>query len=200
MAAVLHHSRAKGTAKLVLVGIANHAGDGGAWPSVETLARYGNVHERNVQRALEKLEQLGEVEVHLQAGGTLFSHKSDWLRPNRYDVTVTCPTGCDRTANHRPIKGWERTTDGTYRPLSTGVADTPPGGDSATRPGGDSATQTVHPTTDTTGSRAVTGSREAHGHTPPCTECAARDLYECTARQAKLRPEDRHTYNPRAEQ
>lgn len=99
MALVLHHSRAKGTAKLVLLGIANHAGDGGAWPSVATLARYANVDERSVQRALAQLVQAGELHVHVQGGGT---HRTkDHERPNRYDVLVVCPQHCDRTASHR---------------------------------------------------------------------------------------------------
>jgi len=102
MALVLHHSRASGTAKLVALGIANHDGDGGAWPTVKTLARYANVDERNVQRAIEKLVGLGELIVHVNAGGLGNLHK--WERPNRYDVTVECPPTCDRTKNHREIK------------------------------------------------------------------------------------------------
>jgi DNA-binding GntR family transcriptional regulator len=69
MAIALHHSRAKGTAKLVLIGIANHDGDGGAWPSVDTLAKYAGVHRRNVQRALQQLEELHEIEIVRNGGG-----------------------------------------------------------------------------------------------------------------------------------
>jgi hypothetical protein len=99
MALVLHHSRAKGTAKLVLVGIANHAGDGGAWPTVATLARYANVTERAVQLAIGKLVKLGELGVEYQTGG--LGYLKDCERPNRYDVLVTCPPTCDHTMNHR---------------------------------------------------------------------------------------------------
>jgi hypothetical protein len=99
MALVLHHSRAKGTAKLVLVGIANHAGDGGAWPTVATLARYANVTERAVQLAIAKLVKLGELGVEYQTGGLAYLKDSE--RPNRYDVLVTCPQTCDHTMNHR---------------------------------------------------------------------------------------------------
>ena len=56
---VLNHSKAKGTAKVVLIGIANHDGDGGSWPSHETLARYAQVDERNVRDAIKKLVDLG---------------------------------------------------------------------------------------------------------------------------------------------
>lgn len=102
LAAVLHHSRAKGTAKLIMVGIANHDGDGGAWPTVRTLARYANVDARNVQRSLEKLVSIGELVIHVQAGGT--AGIADHERPNRYDVLVTCPPWCDRTTQHRDTR------------------------------------------------------------------------------------------------
>ena len=99
LALVLHHSRAKGTAKLVLIGIANHDGDGGSWPAVGTLAVYANVNRSNVQRALTALEKLGEVHRSTQDGGT---HRTpDWDRPNLYRVLVKCPPNCDRTTAHR---------------------------------------------------------------------------------------------------
>ena len=98
MAMVLNHSRAKGTDKLVLLGIANHYGDGGAWPAIATLACYANVSERTVQRSIEALVSLGELVVQRQQGGTRGT--PDWKRPNRYDVLIACPTACDRTANH----------------------------------------------------------------------------------------------------
>ena len=63
MAIALHHSRSKGTAKVVLLGIANHDGDGGAYPTVATLAKYANVSRANVQKALTKLESLGEIQI-----------------------------------------------------------------------------------------------------------------------------------------
>lgn len=99
IAIALHHSRATGTAKLVLIGIANHDGDGGAWPSVSTLARYANVTPRNVQKALDKLEQLHEVRRMIQAGGT--QETANHERPNRYLFTLQCPPDCDRSTHHR---------------------------------------------------------------------------------------------------
>lgn len=102
LAAVLHHSRATGTAKLVLIGIANHDGDGGAWPTLGTLGRYANVQPRNVRKALGTLQSLGEIRVHLQAGGT--AELPDFQRPNRYDVLVSCPPWCDRTTQHRDTR------------------------------------------------------------------------------------------------
>lgn len=96
---VLHHSHAKGTAKLVLIGIANHDGDGGSWPAIATLAKYANVDARSVQRAISSLVDLGELAVHAQDGGV--RKTPDHLRPNRYTILISCPPGCDRGAQHR---------------------------------------------------------------------------------------------------
>ena len=109
MAVVLHHSRLKGTAKLVLLGIANHDGDGGSWPTVETLATYANASPRSVQRALQEAEAAGELQVHHNDGGT--HHTRPDRRPNRYVITVECPPDCDGSVNHRRARSaptdWE---------------------------------------------------------------------------------------------
>lgn len=74
-------SRSTGSAFLVLLALADHAGqDGGdCWPSVARLARRCRVDERTVQRALDKLQELGELVVEHNAGprGT-----------NRYRLTM----------------------------------------------------------------------------------------------------------------
>jgi Helix-turn-helix domain len=99
MAIALHHSRAKGTAKLVLLGIANHDGDGGAFPKIATLAKYANVHPRRVVDALNTLGELGEIIIHHKDGGT---HRTpSHVRPNLYEIVLQCPEECDRTKNHR---------------------------------------------------------------------------------------------------
>lgn len=100
IAIVLHHSRAKGTAKLVLIGIANHDGDAGAFPSQETLAKYANVDVRNVRKAIESLVSLGEVAVH-ERGGLRRMIASPRHQSNRYEILVKCPPECDRSPNHR---------------------------------------------------------------------------------------------------
>lgn len=99
LAIVLHHSKAKGTAKLVLVGIANHDGDGGAWPTVATLARYANTDPRSVQRALATLEKLGELRRSINGGGV--GDLATFQRPNLYHLNIMCPADCDRTRHHR---------------------------------------------------------------------------------------------------
>ncbi|WP_298038353.1 helix-turn-helix domain-containing protein [uncultured Microbacterium sp.] len=123
MAIALHHSRATGATKLVLIGIANHDGDGGAWPSVEKLAKYAGVDPRSVQRSVRKLEELHEVRRFVQAGG---DHRvAEHQRPNRYQFLLTCPPDCDRTSQHRT-----RTQSVVELPideLSTGVTPTSPG-------------------------------------------------------------------------
>lgn len=99
MTVVLHHSAASGTDKLVLLGIANHDGDGGAWPAVATLAKYANVSERSVQRSLTALVERGEVRVIYRDGGTRSTRED--RRPNRYEILVCCPESCDRTTQHK---------------------------------------------------------------------------------------------------
>lgn len=98
VAIALHHSQASGTAKLVLLGIANHDGDAGSFPKTATLARYANVHPRNVTQAVAKLVELGEIVVHAKEGGT--RSLRDEIRPNVYEMTLTCPPNCDRTKAH----------------------------------------------------------------------------------------------------
>lgn len=95
----LHHSRATGAAKLVLIGIANHDGDGGAWPSVGTLAKYAGIDPRSVKRSVKHLEQLHEIRRDIQGGGD--ARMAEHERPNRYHFLLVCPPDCDRTSRHR---------------------------------------------------------------------------------------------------
>lgn len=77
------------TQKLVLIGIANHDGDGGAWPSIATLANYAECSTRQVQRAIAELVDLGLVERHINEGGT--KAMRDHTRPNLYVLHLTDP-------------------------------------------------------------------------------------------------------------
>lgn len=123
MAVVLHHSKARGTDKLVLLGIANHAGDGGAFPKVETLAKYANVTERAVQTSVAKLVRTGELLVDRNGGGTRRTRGNS--RPNLYTVLVQCPINCDRSTQHRllayPIAAEQLTFTTSGQPVDTGV-------------------------------------------------------------------------------
>lgn len=124
---VLHHSRARGTDKVILIGIASHDGDGGAWPSIATLARYGNVDERSVKRSLQRLVDLGELAVERGQGGDRETRND--RRPNRYHVLVECPADCaggpwhrqKRAARAKAPRGDESVTPSDGRRGDTGV-------------------------------------------------------------------------------
>lgn len=61
---VLEHSQAEHAERLVMISLANHAGDEHlAWPSVKTIGSESRLGERTVQVALRSLEQLGEIEA-----------------------------------------------------------------------------------------------------------------------------------------
>lgn len=94
--AVLHHSRAEGSAKLVLWGIANHHSDMGAWPSVATLAKYAAVTERRVQQLLRYLQSIGEIQIEAQAG-----FGNNQYKTNRYHILIQCPADCDGSLQHK---------------------------------------------------------------------------------------------------
>jgi len=100
MTAVLHHSRAVGTSKVVLLGIAYHMGkDGlnGCWPSQGTLAEYANVSVRQVQRAINNLVEIGELEVVTHGAWA----KGSAAQTNVYYLANLCPDSCDGSLNHR---------------------------------------------------------------------------------------------------
>ena len=81
MSQVLNYSKAQGRAKIVLIGIANHMGDQGSWPSIETLARYANASERSVKRDLQDLVALGELRIEYQAAPIAKQYKTNlyWI-------------------------------------------------------------------------------------------------------------------------
>lgn len=115
-----NHSLSTGTARLVLLGIANHDSDGGASIHMATLATYANVTLRNAQKAVERLaghtaecraktRQTGEpCALHLDVpeirrvvngGGRVADPNHE--RPNLYEFLLECPPRCDRTKFHR---------------------------------------------------------------------------------------------------
>jgi hypothetical protein len=101
MTTVLYHAEVSGNEKIVLLGIANHEGDGGAYPAVDTLARYANIDRRATQRILRKLEDAALLSSARRTGASTV-----------YRVLVQCPENCDRTTNHRLLKGGGYTTTG----------------------------------------------------------------------------------------
>ena len=119
MTLVLHHSKASGAAQMILMGIANHQGDGGAWPSIATLAKYGKVSERRVQQIIRELEASGELVVGTMAGAMTATGPT-----NLYYVNLCCPDDCDGTTNHRQgVKSGEDRGETHFTP---GVKPTSP--------------------------------------------------------------------------
>lgn len=118
VAAVLHHSQAKGTTKLVLLALANFhddKGDNGAFPSQEVLARLSNCTVRNVQRCLHDLEAMGEIETVTHGGkGKTFDRQT-----NRYFIRLDCPENCDSSLNHRDLHDADVRLTRRTRPTKT---------------------------------------------------------------------------------
>lgn len=83
MNAVWQHSQADGRARLVLLAIADHQGEIGAWPSIATIAKMVNASERSVQRDIQHLQSIGELKVEIQNAPTKNQYKS-----NLYWVTL----------------------------------------------------------------------------------------------------------------
>lgn len=83
MSNVWKHSQSTGRARLVLLAIADHQGEIGAWPSIPTLAKMVNASERSVQRDIQELVELGELQVSVQQAPSRGQYKS-----NLYWVTV----------------------------------------------------------------------------------------------------------------
>lgn len=113
----LEDDRLTAVDRLVLIGIANHDGDGGAWPSVATLARYAAVQERSIGRSLARLEEIGYITRHVQQGGTTRTRAGQ--RPNLYELhrTPDRPVTPDRTVTPPPTEeSGVPPTDGSGEP------------------------------------------------------------------------------------
>jgi hypothetical protein len=100
--AVLTHSEAKGTDRMVMVVIAECADHDGAnaWPAIETIAKRANVDRSTVHRALKRLSESGELKVEYKAG----PHGC-----NLYEVTL-CGDGDSRKSPPDSRNGETQTT------------------------------------------------------------------------------------------
>lgn len=113
--------------RLVLIGIANHDGDGGAWPSISTLARYACVTPRNVQKTIRQMEAKGWLQVQRNAGGTL--QTGPHVRPNRYLIAWSkFSTGVSPTTGGRKSTGVSPTTGDPLSPTTPEPSIEPSGG------------------------------------------------------------------------
>lgn len=85
--AVWKYSKSTGRARLVLLAIADHQGEIGAWPSIATIAKMVNASERSVQRDIKDLEASGELVVEIQNAPTNRQYKSNLYWVNLPGVT-----------------------------------------------------------------------------------------------------------------
>ena len=98
-ALVWAHSKADGAALLAILCIADHDGDGGSWPSMETIAHRARVTRDTARKLVRKLEAMGEIVTDTNGGGGL--RTASHMRTNRYEITIECPPTCDHSARHR---------------------------------------------------------------------------------------------------
>jgi hypothetical protein len=121
MVVVLNTSGLTPRRKLILLGIANHDGDGGAWPSVATLARYAGCSTRTVQREIQALSEAGLVSVDKNGGGN--GRTQGNRRPNLYHLTLK-----------QPVDNPELGVTSSVTPENLGVTESTFRGDRAVSP------------------------------------------------------------------
>jgi hypothetical protein len=112
VAAVLHHSTSTGTARAVLTALAWHLGDDpeeGCYPSQTRLAKLAGCSVRQVQRNLQKLVELEEIEMSQHNG---VGYRFDRIT-NRYWITLDCPEGCDGSLTHN-LRGVKKGRTGRH--------------------------------------------------------------------------------------
>ena len=195
-------SRARGTALLVLLAIADWAEDDGsnAWPSVRTLARRTRMSERSIQDAINKLGpatrcdrclgtatrpphaagyHLHELEVEKQAGG-LPGWRDD-RRPNRYRVVMA----------RRGAKSAPGTGDGVQHTTSRGAKSRAHGVQKTTSRGAVGCTQDVRETSEeTSDSLRPSPAREKVTPSSPRSTAATDLLVNALIEACNLDPED----------
>ncbi len=127
------HSQSEGTARLVLLAIADHAHDDGrdAWPSQERLARKCRVSVRTVRRAVDELVALGELEVDEYHGRPPSENGGRWT--HRYVIHMLAD---NLTGNPGEVGGQEREVAGQN---DGGLSDTGVRGTVLNRPSEPSA-------------------------------------------------------------
>jgi len=121
ISAVLNHSQASGTARAVLTAVAWHIGEypeEGCFPSQKRLAELSGCSKRQVQRAIEKLVELKELQVASHDGS---GYRSDRIT-NRYWMLLDCPEGCDRTLMHKPVDNFSKRKTTGRHPRHNGVS------------------------------------------------------------------------------
>ena len=102
MNAVWKHSQSTGRARLVLLAIADHQGEMGAWPSIATLADMTNASELSVKRDIAELEALGELKVQRRQAPT-----GGQYRANLYWVTLKNSEVTDSVNKISEVTDWD---------------------------------------------------------------------------------------------
>lgn len=116
--------------KLILIGIANHDGDGGSWPGMDTLADYAEVTRRQAQKLLRQLVDLGLVSVEENAGGTARTRGD--RRPNLYRLhldgasSTTSRDGVSSSAPRGVVQRADGVSSTTPEPSSNHPEPSPP--------------------------------------------------------------------------
>jgi hypothetical protein len=193
MAIAMRHSRATGAARTILVGIASHDGDGGAWPSMDTLSIYGGVNMRNAHEAVKRLAALGEIDVTINGGGML--NTPEHMRTNLYKFLLKCPPNCDGTKAHKtlcdvchkalPSHHRRKLRHPTCHPLSPATAPVAGDGGDMSLPTGELSLNPINPTVDKERSvlnRASEAQAEADGFAEFFTDNPIYDFVPCPAR------------------
>ena len=112
VSAVLHHSTSTGTARGILTALAWHLGNDpeeGCYPSQTRLAKLAGCSVRQVQRNLQKLVELGEIEMSQHDG---IGYRFDRIT-NRYWITIDCSEGCDGSLSHN-LRGVKKGKTGRH--------------------------------------------------------------------------------------
>jgi len=122
MNAVWKHSKATGRTKLVLLAIADHQGEQGAWPSLATLARMAGASERSVMRDIEELKEIGELEVKQYGSPTKGRNKTNLYFVKLHDVTISQVVSDDVTNQaHDVTKSADDVTAGVIQTLNRNI-------------------------------------------------------------------------------
>lgn len=111
---VWQHSKAKGTARLVLLAIADHANDDGeADPGENRLASMAAVSNRTVRTALQDLETAGEIVIQPRSGRTNL-----YIIPVPWRATPAVSTRAEQRAP-RQKQAWVRQATSAPPPRQT---------------------------------------------------------------------------------
>lgn len=122
--AVWKYSQSTGTARLILLCLADHADAAGeSFPSIASIARKCRLKDgRHVQRVIRKLVALGELSVVANGGR---SGRLGGVRTNRYRITlqaiVEAPTPDHRPPSTTPDSGPPTTPTPVGRPPESSV-------------------------------------------------------------------------------